>query len=101
MTSAHDQTLADRRFCPVPTPSSRRPVRLQVPAEFGVADECVLGQVNSRTLVIVSDRREMIPAGVAASAVVPIDADSQDVVEIPFVDRILPASVHELQRSTC
>ncbi len=68
------------------TRSSLRTVRLQVPAEFGVADKSTLAQINGPRLIVVSDWRAMIPSGVSASAVVPIGADSQDVIEVPFAD---------------
>lgn len=57
-----------------------------MPAEFGVADELLLAQISRRWLLVVTDRREMIPPGVYASVVVPIGADSQDVIEVAFAD---------------
>jgi hypothetical protein len=55
-----------------------------VPAELGVADKRTVGQVNGRRLIVVSDWRAMLAAGMSASAVVPISADSQDVVKVPL-----------------
>jgi hypothetical protein len=57
-----------------------------VPAELGVADKSTPGQVNDRRLIVVSDWRAMIPAGMSASLIVPIGTDSQDVVEVPLAD---------------
>lgn len=57
-----------------------------MPAQFGVADKSTPGQVNGRRPIAVTDWRAMIPAGMSASAVVPIGTDSQDVVEVPLTN---------------
>jgi hypothetical protein len=57
-----------------------------VPAEFGLTDKSTPGQVNGRRLIVVSDWRAMIPAGVSSPTVVPISANSQDVIEVPSAD---------------
>lgn len=57
-----------------------------MPTQVGLADEDTLGQVNSRRLVVVTDGRQVISAGVAAPVVVPVGTDSQDVIEVPLAD---------------
>ena len=51
--------------------SHRCAVRLQMAAEFAVADDLDFREIHDRRLIIVTYRWQMIPAGVAAPLIVP------------------------------
>jgi hypothetical protein len=57
-----------------------------MPAEFGVAGELVLLQIESRWIVTFAYRRQVISAAVATTMVIPVGPDPQDVIEVLLVD---------------
>jgi hypothetical protein len=51
---------------------SRRPIRLQVPAEFAVANDPLLLQIDGGRIVAITHRRQVPPRRMAMTKIVPV-----------------------------
>ena len=61
-------------------------IRLEMTAEFGMADDAMRLQIHHCRCFIVAHRRQMIAAGMSTSMVVPLSPDFQNVVELLFAN---------------
>jgi len=57
-----------------------------MPTKFGVADDFVFGQIDSRRLSLIAHRRQVIAPGMTASEVIPILRNPQNVVQVLLAD---------------
>ena len=53
-----------------------------MPAEFGLADNFVIGQIHCWRFYLIADRRKMVPPRMTTPVVVPILRHAKDVVQV-------------------
>src|SRR6056297_4201310 len=54
--------------------------------KFGVADDFVFGQIDSRRLAFIAHRRQVIATGMTAPEVIPVLRHSKDVIQVLLAD---------------
>jgi hypothetical protein len=62
--------------------SSRRPIRLQVPAELAVADDLRLLQIYHWRITFIPHRRQVATSRMTSTIIVPIRRAAKDVIEV-------------------
>lgn len=66
--------------------SSRRPIRLQVPAKLAIANDSPLLQINGRRIVAVPYRRWANPGRMATPVIVTVRRAAKEMIHVPFAD---------------
>jgi hypothetical protein len=56
-----------------------------MPAKLAIAHDSMFGMVNDRRHPFISHRRRRVSAAVAATPVVPVGSNPQDVIEMFFI----------------
>ena len=79
-------TTADNDSVVIEHHSSRRPIRPQVPAEFAVADDSRLLQINHWRITFIPHRRQITSGRMTTTVIVPFRRAAKDVIKMLLAD---------------